>query len=264
MIDFTGGEPLLNKELPQILSYAKQKGFFVKLSTNGYLYPDLAEDLKGTFTRIYFSFDTASDKEYKIIRGIDGYERLLKSIKIAKDLKEDVCLSCTLTNETIKNISSIAEFCKENKVIAYIHPCFSYFKNEQLSKINIKHIKKYFWHPYVRVDLSDLKYYINGGNDINKPSCKAGKSVFAITPDNCLFVPCFHKGVKKVKIDDNLYSLYHSKEWDKLFANAGRYEFCKGCNLPCYLGASPLDKIDKYFFKELLSYTKFLIERSRN
>ena len=82
MIDFTGGEPLLNKELPQILAHSKQLGFFTKLSTNGYMYPDKAEELKGLASRIYFSLDTTSKEEYKKIRGIDGYERVIESIKI--------------------------------------------------------------------------------------------------------------------------------------------------------------------------------------
>jgi MoaA/NifB/PqqE/SkfB family radical SAM enzyme len=263
MIDFTGGEPLLNPELPQILSYAKQKGFFVKLSTNGFLYPEYAKDLKGTFSRIYFSFDAVTGDDYKMIRGIDGYERLLESIKIAKDLKEDICLSITLTNETIKNISSFAEFCNKQKVVAYIHPCFSYFKNEQLSRDNIKLIKKYFWHPYIRMNLLDLDFYYMGGNDVNHPSCLVGKSTLDISPDDYLLIPCFHHYLKKIKINGRLLSIFNSKEWKELYNNNGRYDFCNHCSIDCYFGLSYFDKIKRGFFKENLTMLKYLIENNR-
>ncbi len=172
-IDFTGGEPLLNTDLPRILSYAKKQGFFVKLSTNGYLYPEQSQQIKGLVSRLYFSFDTTSPEEYKMIRGIYGFERLIESIEIAKKLGEDICLTCTLTDTTMKNIEPFVQFCKEHKVIGYIHPCFSYFNNESLSRPSIKEIEKYFWEPYIRMNLTDLQFYYQGGNNIHHPSCLA-------------------------------------------------------------------------------------------
>ena len=68
----------------------------------------------------------------------------------------------------------------------------------------------------------------------------------------------------EVKIKDDLFSFYNSKEWKQLFNEAGKYDFCQGCSIDCYFGASPLDKIDKYFFQELLSYGKVMLERLRS
>jgi MoaA/NifB/PqqE/SkfB family radical SAM enzyme len=263
-IDFTGGEPLLNKQLPKILETAKKLGFFVQLTNNGSLYPKFAEEIKKSVSQLSFSFDTTDPDKYKKIRGIDNYDNVIESINIAKKLNQKICLICTVTNENIDSLPNIINFCQKNKVVVFIHPIFSYFKAELLNKKYIKQIKKYFWKPYVRIDLSDLKYYKNGGNDINKPRCKAGKSVFAISPDNCLFVPCYHKSIQKIKINGRLYNMYYSDEWNKYFEKAGKYDFCQGCTIPCYLGASPLDKIDGYLFQELLSFGKFFIERSRS
>jgi MoaA/NifB/PqqE/SkfB family radical SAM enzyme len=262
-IDFTGGEPLLNKELPQMLACSRKLGFFTKLSTNGYLYPEKAEELRGLASRIYFSFDTTSKEEYKRIRGIDGYNRVIQSIKIAKELKQDICLLYTVTDENINNISDIVNFCKENKVMVYVHPCFSYFENKKLSKEYITRIKDYFWYPYVRMSLPDLDFHYSGGNDINNPRCKVGKSTIDISPDDCLTIPCFHRSTKKVNINGKLFSLYNSPEWKKLFNDAGKYEFCKNCTIDCYFGMSYLDKIDQHFFKQNLTFLKNLIETIR-
>lgn len=263
MIDFTGGEPLLNNDLPQILAYAKQLGFFVKLSTNGYLYPQNAKKLQGLASRIYFSLDTTSRDHYKKIRGIDGYDRVVESITLAKSLGEHVCILYTVTNETVHKIGDIVAFCNTHKVPVYIHPCFSYFGNTQLHKQYISQIKRYFWHPYVRMSPPDLTFHEQGGNDQTHPSCKVGHSTIDISPDNCLTIPCFHHTVKKIPINGQLRSLYESEQWERWFQDAGSYDFCNHCTIDCYFGLSYLDKIEKYFIKQNLTILKNIIENRR-
>lgn len=262
-IDFTGGEPLLNDELPVILSYAKKLGFFIKLSTNGFLYPEIAKVLKDKISRIYFSFDTTSKDEYKRIRGIDGFDKIIESINIAKSYYQDICLLYTATNENIKNISSLIKFAQEKKTILYIHPCFSYFNNEPFKKENIDIIKKYFWQPYVILNLPQLDFYKKGGNSLFKPSCKVGSSIIDITPDNCFTIPCFHHQIKKVKINNNLFTIFNSERWNELFSNVGKYRFCKNCTIDCYFGMSSYNRYNKYFLKQNLTTLKILIETHR-
>jgi len=262
-IDVIGGEPLLHKELPAILSYAKELGFFVKLSTNGVLYEKRAHEIKDLPTRIYFSLDAISDKDYENIRGVDGLHQLLSSIKLAKKMNQDICLISTITNDNVKKIEEIVDFAKDNKVMTYLHPCFSYFGNIKLEREYIKEIKKYFWRPYIRMSLTDLDFFYNGGNDITKARCLAGKSTIDISPDNYLLTPCFHKYQKKIKINNNLLSLFQSKEWNTYYSNAGRFDFCNHCSIDCYFGLSYWDKIRNGFFKANLTQLKTMIETFR-
>lgn len=44
-VGFSGGEPLLDKDLPELLKYAKLLGFRTTLSTNGLLFPQLHRDI---------------------------------------------------------------------------------------------------------------------------------------------------------------------------------------------------------------------------
>ena len=46
VIDFTGGEPLLHRQIDKLLSLAKSLGFITTLTTNGLLYPKYAEKLR--------------------------------------------------------------------------------------------------------------------------------------------------------------------------------------------------------------------------
>lgn len=262
-IDFTGGEPLLNIELPQILSYAKKLGFFVKLSTNGILYSKKALVLKDLTSRIYISYDTSSKEEYRKIRGVDGYNKMIDGIKIAKKYGQDICLIYTVTDGNIKNISDIVNFAQKNKITLYIHPCFSYFNNKPLSKKNIDIIKKYFWQPFVRMSLPQLAFHKKGGNDPLNPTCKVGFATIDIGPDNCLTIPCSHRSIKRIKINGNLLSMFRSDEWKKMFDSAGRYDFCNHCSIDCYFGMSYKDRLDNYFIKQNLTYFKNLIEAHR-
>lgn len=259
-IDILGGESLLHKDLPEILTHAKELGFIVKLSTNGVLYEKRAYEIKDLPTRIYFSLDAISSKEYENIRGFDGFNQLITSIKLAQDLNQNLCLICTITNDNIKKIEEIVNFAKENKVVTYIHPCFSYFGNQRLDKKYIKDIKKYFWQPYIRMSLTDLDFFYKGGNDINKNRCLAGKSSIDIGPDNYLLIPCFHKYQKKIKISKNLLSIFQSKDWNTYYSNAGQYDFCNHCSIECHFGLSYWDKMRNGFFKANLTQFKTMIE----
>jgi len=262
-VDFTGGEPLLNEDLPEILSYAKKLGFWVKLSTNGSLYPERAKELRGLPSRVYISFDTVSPEEYKSIRGVDGFDKIIESMEIAKKINQELCLFYTVTNENIHNIEDIVNFGNKNKVTVFIHPCFSYFDNPSLDRKNVKNIQRYFWHPFVRMSLPQLEFHYRGGNNINHPTCRSGISTVDIGPDNCITVPCSHRYFERVKIDGNLFSLYKSDKWKKLYKNIGRYDFCKNCTIDCYFGLSYWDRVGRYFLKQNLTILKDMLERKR-
>src|SRR6478609_11779154 len=55
VIDFTGGEPLLHRQLPELLQMARDRGFITTVTTNALLYPKFAEKLKGKIDMLHFS-----------------------------------------------------------------------------------------------------------------------------------------------------------------------------------------------------------------
>jgi MoaA/NifB/PqqE/SkfB family radical SAM enzyme len=259
LIDFTGGEPLLNNDLPQMLQTAKEQGLSVNLSTNCLLYPEKADELKGNVDNLFFSLDTLSHEEYQKIRGIDGFDKVMESIEIAKGMNQNVCLLYTVTNENIKNIASLIEFSRKNKIRLYIKPCFSYFGNEALDKEHIKTITKYFWKPYIRMSLTHMNFHFHGGNTILHPSCKTGIATFDISPDNCILVPCFQNQKQKLPLHGDLFSLYNSSNWIEAFSNVGRYPFCEHCSIECNFGLSYWNRLSEHFFLQNLTFLKYEI-----
>jgi MoaA/NifB/PqqE/SkfB family radical SAM enzyme len=263
IVDFVGGEPLLHKDLPDMLAYAKNLGFWVKLSTNGILYADRADELKGNVSRVYISLDATDPESYNLIRGTNAYDQLIAGIARAKELHQDICLICTFTDTNLDQIEPLARFAQQHRITAFFHPCFSYFGNPPLSCDNIRILRRYFWRPYVRMSLADLSFFEKGGNNPSRPLCRAGKSTIDINPRNELLTPCFHKCERAIPLNGNLLSLYQSGDWPLIHKDAGKKDYCRHCTIDCYFGLSYWDKIHHGFFKATLTGLKDLTESVR-
>ena len=81
VIDFTGGEPLLHRQIDVLLAEAKQAGMITTITTNTLLYPKLAERLKGKIDMLHFSLDSPDEAEHNISRGVKCFDILLESIQ---------------------------------------------------------------------------------------------------------------------------------------------------------------------------------------
>ena len=89
-IRFTGGEPLLRKDLVQLISGVSSipKIRSVHLTTNGILLQRLASELKGAGLQgINISIDTLDPEKYGIITRRDEVERALDGLEAVKEVK---------------------------------------------------------------------------------------------------------------------------------------------------------------------------------
>ena len=79
----TGGEPCMNKDLPLFLQRIKQKGFLVKLDTNG-SYPKVLEESLPYVD--YIAMDIKSEEQsYSRVAGVEvDIEKIKQSIKIVR------------------------------------------------------------------------------------------------------------------------------------------------------------------------------------
>ena len=98
------GESLLFPNIPEAISYAKGKGLYTRLHTNGSL---LTEDLgykilQSGLDRISFSFDGFDRDTYEKIRVGGDFEKTLKNIKRFLEIKKE--LKSKLPNTSIEVI----------------------------------------------------------------------------------------------------------------------------------------------------------------
>lgn len=247
VIDFTGGEPLLYPYLAEALTLAKNMGFYTTVTTNCILYPQYATKLKGLINVLYFSLQSHQEEKHNNTTGVSSYKQVITSIKIAKELQQKAYLLHTVTNENISDLPQIVEFAQKNRCVLSLNPCFTYFNNEELSSTLIAQLTKYRKEPYVMLNLALLKFIADGGNQPQAPICQAVKNIIVISPDNFLLLPCYHHQLHKLKIENNLFSLQHSEITQNITKQIGKYPFCAGCKINCYMRASLFKKYPYLF-----------------
>ncbi len=113
----TGGEPCMHKELPKFLAKLKERGFFVKLDTNGF-YPEILEQCLAYVDYVAMDVKTCPEK-YKML-GAKDTEGMLKSMEILKMGKVPYEFRTTVVPElvTLQDADRIGELTKGSKIHA--------------------------------------------------------------------------------------------------------------------------------------------------
>ena len=261
VIDFTGGEPLLHREIDQLISLAKSHGFITTLTTNCLLYPKFADRLQGKVDMLHFSLDSSEKKIHDGMRGVACFDFVMESIQIAKSLGQRPDILLTVFDENFEEIEKIYnKISLPNDLILILNPVFEYNQVETgkgLSTERLTELKKWSGKKNVYLNEAFVSLRQDGGNHINKPVCKAASSTIVINPNNELVLPCYHLGLKSFDINDNLSGLYKSSEVQKLVALEGTMPECEGCTINCYMQPSFAVNVNKYWWKALPSTLKY-------
>ena len=259
VIDFTGGEPLLHRELDQLLREAKNQGMITTVTTNGLLYPKYAGRLRGLIDMLHFSLDSPIREEHDKSRGVKCFDKVMESIAIARRLGERPDILFTVFEENIHHIQQLREdICLPNDLVLILNPVFEYNAvGGQLSTTALSELTR--WGKQKNVYLNDafVQLRLDGGNHVENPICKAASTTLVISPENKLVLPCYHLGLKEFPIEGNLKALYQSEEVQKLVALEGRLPACEGCAINCYMQPSFAVEMNKYWWKALPSTLKY-------
>ncbi|MCK4347804.1 MAG: radical SAM protein, partial [Thermoplasmatales archaeon] len=116
IIAFSGGEPLVRKDLLELAKYAHDKGIYVAVATNGTLITKRkAREMKEAgiqFTQI--SLDGASAETHDNFRGIDGvYEKTIRGVKNCVNEGFFVNIATTATKYNFNEVPKIMDLCEE-------------------------------------------------------------------------------------------------------------------------------------------------------
>ena len=261
VIDFTGGEPLLHRKMPELLRMAKEMGFITTLTTNGLLYPKNAEKLKGLIDMLHFSLDSPDKEVHDKSRGVACFDHVMNSIRIAKSLGERPDILFTVFEENIDDVDRMySEICKPNNLVLILNPVFEYNNVETgagLSKESLQKLRKFGQKDLIYINEAFISLRLNGGNQIDAPVCKAGSSTIVISPENKLVLPCYHLGVEELPIENRLLGLYRSDKVQQIVAMEGKLPECQGCVINCYMQPSFAVELNKYWWKALPSTLKY-------
>ncbi|MEK7762827.1 MAG: radical SAM protein [Nitrospirota bacterium] len=109
-----GGEPLLRRDLPEILEDLSAIGLHLTLITNGTkITPQLVERLSRLPLAISVSLDTLDRERYRQIRGADQLPLVLEGIALLKDFPHPRFLTCIVSEVNRAEAPAVVRFARE-------------------------------------------------------------------------------------------------------------------------------------------------------
>lgn len=191
-------EPLLRKDLPQIMAHAKKLGMITSMVTNGKLLYERAEELKDVD---YLSVSVDGVKSYKEIRNMD-FETLLKGLNKAIEVrklqnkKNPILMNCVLTGKNLDDIETLILLAKKLEVKISFEPVHkvSGIEEEVWNEIGIHDMEKFRSTVDRIIELKEEGYPIinsktylgmvrDGKMDYN---CRASGIIMNVTHDGTL------------------------------------------------------------------------------
>ena len=125
VILFSGGEPTLRKDLPELVAYAREKGTRAVISTNGTLIDrDLAKRLKDVrLSYVGVSLDGIRETNDRF-RGMKGaFDAALRGLHNCQEEGIKVGLRFTINKQNVRDIPAIFDILEEEKIprICFYH-----------------------------------------------------------------------------------------------------------------------------------------------
>lgn len=108
-----GGEPLLRRDLPEILEDFHEIGFSLSLITNGSKFtPTLLERLAKLSMNVSVSLDTLDRERYRRIRGADLLPDVLAGIELLDSFPHPKFLTCIVSEANRDEVPTVVHFAR--------------------------------------------------------------------------------------------------------------------------------------------------------
>lgn len=236
-IRLSGGEPLIRKDIVEIIDKIGSLGFKdVAMTTNGILLGKYAEDLKNAgLDRVNVSLDTLNRETYKFITKKDYLESakagILKAVEVGLyPVKINMVIMKDINQNEIKDMF---KFCKENNIVLQLIELIE-SENCDDDKFSADYHYKL---DMIEERLSDMaddvherkfmqgrkKYYIDGGEvEVVKPVDNANFcahcSRLRITPDGKI-KPCLLRNDNLVELISHVRAGESEEKLKEIFIN---------------------------------------------
>ncbi|MBD3170748.1 MAG: radical SAM protein [candidate division Zixibacteria bacterium] len=260
-VDFTGGEPLMYKYLPELLVYSREIGLRTSVTTNCILYPRYAERLRKRVTYLHFSLDSMDRDEHDQIRGVKCYDKVMESIELALNLGERPDIMFTVNEGNLFSIGEVVRFAQSRKLMLLINPEFDYSNNNGFNSDYWSYLRSYSYKPYVYLNYGFQRLHSRGGNQVSHPRCRVINSTIVISPEGELILPCYHRQVDSFPLEPDLKTVWQSDMVRDYRYRQGRFLFCEGCHINCYFDPSFCYDWDAYTVLSLASKAKYVFDK---
>lgn len=202
-LTFTGGEPTMRKDLPQLIDYAKW--FVTRLNTNGVkLTKEICKELyDASLDSVQITLYSADEKEHNTLVGVNNFKSTVEGIKNAIEAGLNISINTPLCKvnanyvDTLKFLNELGvKYVSCSGLIVTGNACQQESKCTQLSEEELYTIltdaTQYCAEMHIEISftspgwISDDKLEVLG---LAIPTCGACLSNMAITPNGGV-VPC--------------------------------------------------------------------------
>lgn len=235
-IAFEGGEPLLRKDLCEILNFSRSLPLQTSLVTNGTLLESKIDEIaKYINGGIYVSLD-GIEKTHDVIRGVSGcFKKAIEGISAASG-KIPVAINTTIMAENIHEIEDLVKLAKELDVNISVAVAHEYCNanvssptSQEIREVATKLIKlKKKGYPLVN-SVSYFKVIAKEKKWICKPW-----STINVSPQGCLVLPCYVRNEYATTIsvfETSIKTAISGFDWRET-------QECHECSLHCYVEPS--------------------------
>ena len=109
----SGGEPLLNREWPEIAALLRAEGLQLWLLTSGLALAKHAQRVAQLFAAVTVSLDGSDAPTYAAIRGLDAFERVCQGIRASVDAGAVVGIRVTVQRRNFAQLTRLVSLARE-------------------------------------------------------------------------------------------------------------------------------------------------------
>jgi radical SAM family uncharacterized protein len=235
-IAFEGGEPLLRKDLVQILAFSRSLPLHTSLITNGTLLESRIDEISPYINGVVYVSLDGLEKTHNAIRGVDGcFKKALRGITAAAQ-KIPVTINTTIMSENLYEIEGMVKLARELNARISVAIAHDYC-NANASAPAAKEIQdvaaklvamKKQGYPIVN-SISYFKVMTKEKNWKCKPW-----AMINVGPDGKLVLPCYVHNEYATSVSllkTNIRMAISGVNWEEI-------ENCQKCSLHCYVEPS--------------------------
>lgn len=213
ILNITGGEPFLRKDLKEILEYARNKGMINTISTSHKLTKKQAQTIRNV--DLFQLSLNGNRKENDISRTKGDYDIFANNIRFLKKFKKKVIILCVISNININSFDHVLRIGKKYNSKCFFQPVNKTYRYDSKIKLSQKNRKLAFnkllnlkMHEYSNTignSISSLKYCIGNQNIKSRKQCNGFLDIVFLDVDGNAY-PCFSPK-KGMGYDISRYSL---------------------------------------------------------
>ncbi|KKK44905.1 MAG: Antilisterial bacteriocin subtilosin biosynthesis protein AlbA [Candidatus Lokiarchaeum sp. GC14_75] len=261
-LSFTGGEPTLRKDLPELIYHTGIVHSFMNgIASNGYLLPKLfrKSSLEG-LDYILLSLDYPKAELHDRRRGIKTFNRVLDSINLANKNNIKPIISTVVMKDNIRYLKDMCELADSLNCSIELYPCEDIVRDFPDKTYRIDNITDLIpdislWANLMRslrrqyknilTDPISIEVVEKGGfggypqYHQNLLRCHVAEAYLFISHDGFIHYPCkIHPITSFNALKHPMDKVYYSKEVRDIMNEHDNYRFCDRCRLGCAIASS--------------------------